>query len=34
MDSPVIDKNHGDLESEDIFEESVFVPFGSVCASG
>lgn len=28
MDSPVIDKDHEDLESEEAFEESVFAPFG------
>ena len=28
MDSPVIDIDHEDLESEETFEESVFAPFG------
>lgn len=28
MDSPVIDIDHEDLEGEEIFEESVFAPFG------
>src|SRR5690606_19035323 len=28
MDSPVIDKDHEDLESEEIVDESAFAPFG------
>ena len=28
MDSPVIDKDHEDQGGEEIFEESVFAPFG------
>ena len=27
MDSPVIDKDHEDLEGEEIVEESAFAPF-------